>query len=173
MPAPAVALRQITRRFGPVVANRDVTLELAPGEIHALVGENGAGKSTLMRVLYGMIAPDSGTIAIDGRPVRIARPADAIRLGLGMVHQHFMLVDTLTVAENIVLGHEPGGRILLSRSPAEREGAALADRRGFRSIPRARRDAAGRRCNNGSRSLKALYHGARVLILDSRRPCSP
>src|SRR5262245_32965753 len=100
MTTPHVSLRRITRRFGPVIANDDVSLELEPGRIHALVGENGAGKTTLMRVLYGLLAPDSGTIEIAGRPVTLRRPADAMRHGLGMVHQHFMLVDTLTVAEN-------------------------------------------------------------------------
>src|SRR5262249_33983556 len=129
MPAPAVRLRGITRRFGSVFANRDVSLDLIPGEIHALVGENGAGKSTLMRVLYGLLEPDSGTIEVDGAPVRFHRPAGAMRRGFGMVHQHFMLVDTLTVAENVVLGREPrtalGG---LSRAAAEREVASLAER---------------------------------------------
>src|SRR2546422_4540740 len=108
MPVPAVSLRGITRRFGPVIANDDVSLDLAPGRIHALVGENGAGKTTLMRVLYGLLAPDAGRIEVDGRPVTIRRPADAMRLGLGMVHQHFMLVDTLTVAESVADG--PGAR---------------------------------------------------------------
>src|SRR5437667_9391036 len=107
MSAPAVALDHITRRFGPVVANDDVSLDLRPGEIHALIGENGAGKSTLMRVLYGLIRPNSGAIKVADHVVRIRRPADAISLGLGMVHQHFMLVDTLTVAENVTLGAEP------------------------------------------------------------------
>jgi simple sugar transport system ATP-binding protein len=129
MLAPAVALRGITRRFGPVLANDNVSLDLLPGEIHALVGENGAGKSTLMRVLYGLIQPDAGTIEVGGRPVRMHRPSDAMRLGFGMVHQHFMLVDTLTVAENIVLGHEPhsvtgalepGGGRARGLRPAER-----------------------------------------------------
>src|SRR5205814_7100576 len=101
MQAPAISLRNITRRFGPVVANDDVSLELVPGRIHALVGENGAGKTTLMRVLYGLLAPDSGHVEIDARVTSIRHPADAMRLGLGMVHQHLMLVDTLTVAENV------------------------------------------------------------------------
>ncbi|HKQ57807.1 MAG TPA: ATP-binding cassette domain-containing protein, partial [Candidatus Eisenbacteria bacterium] len=109
--APTVSMGGITRRFGSLVANDNVSLDLLPGEIHALVGENGAGKSTLMRVLYGLLQPDAGMIAVDGRPVRIHSPADAMRLGFGMVHQHFMLVDTLTVAENVVLGLEPRGRL--------------------------------------------------------------
>src|SRR5689334_5589577 len=127
MLAPAVSLRGITRRFGAVVANDDVSLDLPAGEIHALVGENGAGKTTLMRVLYGLIPPDSGHIEADGRRVRIARPADAMRLGLGMVHQHFMLLSPFTVTENVVLGHEhPGPLGSFRRAAAQREVAALA-----------------------------------------------
>ena len=137
--APAVSLRHITRRFGPVIANDDVSLELAPGEIHGLVGENGAGKSTLMRVLYGLIQPDSGTIEVGGRVARIHSPAAAMRLGLGMVHQHFMLVDSLTVAENVTLGREPRGTLgSYSPAAAEREVAALAERHGLPVDPRAR-----------------------------------
>ena len=109
MSAPLVSLRGVTRRFGPVLANDAVSLDLMDGEIHAIIGENGAGKSTLMKVLYGMHPADAGTITVAGREVRITRPTEAMRLGLGMVHQHFMLVDTLTVAENVVLGREPHG----------------------------------------------------------------
>ena len=109
--APVVSLRDITRRFGPVLANDHVSLDLFPGEVHAVIGENGAGKSTLMKVLYGLHPPHAGTIAVDGREVRIGSPAEAMRLGLGMVHQHFLLVDMLTVAENVVLGREPRGAL--------------------------------------------------------------
>ncbi len=167
MPAPAVSLRGITRRFGAVVANDDVSLDLAPGEIHALVGENGAGKSTLMRVLYGLLAPDAGVLEVDGRPVRFHHPADAMRLGFGMVHQHFMLVDTLTVAENVVLGREPhrplGG---MDRAAAEREVAALAARHRLPVDPRARVGGLAVGVQQRVEILKALHHGARVLILD-------
>jgi len=167
MVAPAVSLRGITRRFGPVLANDGVSLDLAPGEIHALVGENGAGKSTLMRVLYGLLQPDAGTIEVAGRLVRLQRPADAMRLGFGMVHQHFMLVDTLTVAENIVLGREPrsalGG---LDRAAAEREVAALAERYHLPVEPRARVGGLAVGVQQRVEILKALHHGARVLILD-------
>ncbi|MEK7823742.1 MAG: ABC transporter ATP-binding protein [Candidatus Eisenbacteria bacterium] len=167
MPVPAVSLRGITRRFGPVIANDGVSLDLAPGEIHALVGENGAGKSTLMRVLYGLLQPDAGTIEVDGRPVRIHRPADAMRLGLGMVHQHFMLVDTLTVSENIVLGREPksalGG---LRRAAADAEVEALAERYRMPVEPRARVSQLSVGVQQRVEILKALHHGARVLILD-------
>jgi simple sugar transport system ATP-binding protein len=167
MPAPAVALRGITRRFGPVLANDNVSLDLLPGEIHALVGENGAGKSTLMRVLYGLIQPDAGTIDVEGRPVRMHRPSDAMRLGFGMVHQHFMLVDTLTVAENIVLGHEPHSPIGgLNRAAAEREVAALAERHRLPVDPRARVGGLAVGVQQRVEILKALHCGARVLILD-------
>jgi simple sugar transport system ATP-binding protein len=167
MLAPRVALRHITRRFGALVANDDVSLELSPGEIHALVGENGAGKSTLMRVLYGLVRPDAGHVEIDGRAVRIHSPADAMRLGLGMVHQHFMLVDPLTVAENVTLGREPrsplGG---FRRDEAERRVAARAERHRLPVDP----SAVVRGLSIGAQQrveiLKALDHGARVLILD-------
>ena len=106
----AVEMRNITKTWPGVVANDHVNLEVRKGEIHALVGENGAGKSTLMNILYGLIHPDSGEIFINGKLVHITGPRDAIRLGIGMVHQHFMLIPPLTVAENIVLGHEPGGK---------------------------------------------------------------
>src|SRR6266508_4704365 len=167
MPVPAVSLRGITRRFGPVVANDDVSLDLAPGEIHALVGENGAGKTTLMRVLYGLLPPDEGTISVDGRPVRIHRPADAIRLGLGMVHQHFMLVGPLTAAENIALGREPGGALGgYRRAAAEREVAVLSERYRLPVDPRARIESLPVGAQQRVEILKALHHGARVLILD-------
>jgi len=167
MLAPAVSLEGITRRFGALVANQDVSLELEPGEIHALVGENGAGKTTLMRVLYGLLQPDAGHIAIDGRRVRIRRPADAMRLGLGMVHQHFMLVGPLTVAENIALGREPHGRLgSYGRAAAEREAAALAERFHLRVDPRARIADLPVGAQQRVEILKAVGHGAWVLILD-------
>src|SRR3954454_25256975 len=100
-------LRQITKRFGDVLANDHVDIVVKPGTIHAIVGENGAGKSTAMRIAYGFYTADSGPILVGGAVRSIQRPQDAIALGIGMVHQHFMLVDTMTVAENIVLGAEP------------------------------------------------------------------
>src|SRR5690242_10928779 len=101
-------LKNITKTFGDVIANNDVSFKVEKGTIHAIVGENGAGKSTIMRIAYGFYNADSGEILVDGNPVQIKTPHDAIALGIGMVHQHFMLVDTMTVAENIILGAETG-----------------------------------------------------------------
>src|SRR5688572_11006765 len=112
----AVRMSGIHKRFGAVRANEAVNLTIAPGTVHALVGENGAGKSTLMSLLYGHFAPDHGTIEVFGKPAVMSSTHDAIALGLGMVHQHFMLVDTLTALENVMLGAEPG--FLLGRAEA-------------------------------------------------------
>src|SRR6202011_900447 len=117
----AVEMRNITKAWPGVVANDHVNLKVRKGEIHALVGENGAGKTTLMNILYGLIHPDSGEIYINGQHVHIGGPRDAIRLKIGMVHQHFMLIPPLTVAENIVLGHEPGGTNALYNARQARE----------------------------------------------------
>src|SRR5919112_2461076 len=119
-------LRAITKRFGDVLANDHIDIRVEPGTIHAIVGENGAGKSTAMRIAYGFYTADSGEILVDGEPRNIQTPHDAIRLGVGMVHQHFMLVDTMTVAENIVLGAEPGGAAALDLAQAERDIRALS-----------------------------------------------
>lgn len=105
--APVVELKQITKRFPGIVANDSISLTLEKGEIHALLGENGAGKSTLMNIVFGLYQPDEGSIEIDGKPVIIDSPNKAIELGIGMVHQHFKLVEPFTVTENIVLGMEP------------------------------------------------------------------
>jgi simple sugar transport system ATP-binding protein len=170
-----VRVRGVAKAFGPVVANRDASLEAARGEVHALVGENGAGKSTLMRVLSGMHAPDAGTVEVaDPRTGRLRdvtgwSTSQAIASGVGMVHQHFMLVPPLTVAENVVLGMErtrgPGG-LALDRRRAESEVGALAERTGLRVDP-ARR-VADLSVGEAQRVeiLKVLYRGARVLVLD-------
>ena len=169
----AVRMAGIDKAFGPVQANRDASLEVAAGEVHALVGENGAGKSTLMRLLSGMYAPDAGTVAVadrDGtlRDVTGWTTAQAIAAGVGMVHQHFMLVPTLTVAENVVLGCEPtaGPLMALDRSRAEREVAALSAETGLAVDPG--RLVAELSVGEAQRVeiLKALFRGARVLILD-------
>src|SRR2546423_12514683 len=113
-----IELRNITKRFGAVLANDRVSIKVTPGTIHAIVGENGAGKSTAMRIAYGFYTADSGEILIDGKVRRIETPHDAIARGIGMVHQHFMLVETMTVAENIVLGAEPGSAASLDLAGA-------------------------------------------------------
>src|SRR5215211_8530779 len=99
-------IKGLTKRFGTFTANDHIDLTVEPGEIHCLLGENGAGKSTLMNMLYGLLEPTEGEILVDGEPARFASPADAIAAGIGMVHQHFMLVPVFTVAENVMLGHE-------------------------------------------------------------------
>src|SRR6266571_1140597 len=113
-------LREITKRFGEVLANDKINIKVEPGTIHAIVGENGAGKSTAMRIAYGFYTADSGEIFVDGKEVDISTPHDAIALGIVMVHQHFMLVDTMTIAENIVLGEEPGSAAALDLRGAEK-----------------------------------------------------
>jgi len=161
---PVVSMRGIWKRFGPVVANRGVDFDLHRGEIHALLGENGAGKSTLMRILYGLYRADAGTIAVDGRPVSIRSPRDAIALGIGMVTQHFALVPPLSVTENVILGYEGGVRLDLER--ARRQVEAAAARFGLTIDPQA----LVKDLSVGQRQrveiLKALYRQVRVLILD-------
>src|ERR1700743_1556765 len=127
--APVLELKGITKRFGSVVANDRVDCDVRAGEVHALLGENGAGKSTLMSVLYGLYKPTEGEIFVDGRQVEVDSPAAAIKLGIGMVHQHFMLVPVMTVAENIVLGVEPRrDGVLLDEKGAEERVRELSRR---------------------------------------------
>jgi general nucleoside transport system ATP-binding protein len=162
----AIELVDIRKTFGPVRANDGASLEVRDGEIHALVGENGAGKSTLMRILSGMYAPEGGTMRVRGRDVTGWNTAQAIAAGVGMVHQHFMLVPTLTVAENVMLGCEltRGGQ--LDRARAEREVAELSARTGL--VVRPERRVSDLSVGEAQRVeiLKALYRGAKVLILD-------
>src|SRR5688572_9231803 len=159
-------LRHITKRFGRVLANDDVTLTIAPGTIHAIVGENGAGKSTAMRIAYGFYAADAGEIVIDGQPRQLTGPHDAIALGVGMVHQHFMLVDTLTVAENVVLGAEPGAVAALDVRRAAQTIRKLSSHFKVSVDP----DQFIGDLSVGQQQrvelLKALYRDARLLILD-------
>jgi general nucleoside transport system ATP-binding protein len=161
-----IELSHITKRFGGTVALDDVSLSLAPGERLGLVGENGAGKSSLMNVLYGLYAPDKGELRVDGKPVRVRSPQDALALGIGMVHQHFTLVPTLTVAENVVLGHEPqkGGR--LDVEAAVREVEATCKRLGFSLDARAVVGTLTVGSQQKVEIVKALHRGAKTVILD-------
>jgi ABC-type uncharacterized transport system ATPase subunit len=158
-------LRGITKRFPGVVANDKIDFEMRAGEIHAILGENGAGKTTLMKILYGIIQPDEGEIYIRGRRVRFHSPQDAIRMGIGMVHQNRKLVNAHTVLENIILGHPHAGRVL-NRKRVRREIEALSRRYGFEIDL----DATVWQLSEGQKQvveiLKALYRGARILILD-------
>jgi ABC-type uncharacterized transport system ATPase subunit len=165
--APALEMRGITKRFPGVVANDRIDLEIRPGEIHALLGENGAGKSTLMNILYGLVTPDEGEILLDGSPVAIAGPSDAIARGIGMVHQHFMLVPVFSVAENIVLGNETmSNPVFLDVHKAEGRIRDLARQLGFEIDPDAKVGDLSVGIQQRIEILKALYRGAKVLILD-------
>ncbi len=159
----AVELVGITKRFPGVVANHDIHLSVRKGTVHALVGENGAGKSTLMKILYGMQKPDEGTIAVDGDKVAFNSPADAISRGIGMVHQHFMLADQLTVLENIVLGSE---KLYGIGAGARRKIVEISDRYGLGVRPDAYVEDLGVADRQRVEILKVLYRGATTLILD-------
>ena len=160
-------LRGITKRFGPLVANDSIDLVVEPGEIHALLGENGAGKSTLMNVLYGLYEPDAGEIAVDDKSVTFAGPGDAIRAGIGMVHQHFMLVPVFSVAENVVLGYEPtSGPGLISVGDARARVKDISDRFGFHVDPDAMVEDLPVGVQQRVEIIKALSRDAEVLILD-------
>jgi ABC-type uncharacterized transport system ATPase subunit len=160
-------LRGITKRFGPLVANDEISLSVAPGQVHALLGENGAGKTTLMNVLYGLTQPDEGEILIDGRQARFHSPKDAIAAGIGMVHQHFMLVPVFTVAENVTLGIEQADRVgLLDRRRTRREVAELSHRYGLEVDPDALVEHLPVGIQQRVEIVKALIRQANVLILD-------
>src|SRR5512136_1242693 len=171
---PVLELRGITKRFPGVLANDHINLTLEEGEIHGLLGENGAGKTTLMNILYGLYQPDEGTIALGGRPTQITSPHDAIAQGIGMVHQHFMLVPPLTVTENIMLGQESvtsaskalGGLSVLDRRTVAARVRELSHQYGLDVDP----DAYVRDLTVGAQQrveiVKALYRSADILILD-------
>src|SRR3954471_16838489 len=159
-------LREITKRFGDVLANDHINIKVEPGTIHAIVGENGAGKSTAMRIAYGFYTADSGEILVEGEARQIQTPHDAIKLGIGMVHQHFMLVDTMTVAENIILGAETGGVFDLDLEKADREIEALSNELKLNINPKALIEDLSVGQQQRVELLKALYRNAELLILD-------
>ncbi|PSP77882.1 heme ABC transporter ATP-binding protein [Halobacteriales archaeon QS_1_68_20] len=158
----------ITKRFPGVIANDDVDLEVERGEVHALLGENGAGKTTLMNVLYGLYQPNEGEVYVDGQRQDFDSPRDAIDAGIGMIHQHFMLIDPMTVAENIVLGNEPRkwGGLVVDREASREAVVELSQRYGFDVDPDARIEDVSVGVRQRVEILKALYRGADVLILD-------
>jgi ABC-type uncharacterized transport system ATPase subunit len=166
LPATAVRLRGIDKRFGAVQANVGVDLTVRAGSVHGIVGENGAGKSTLMAILYGLQQADAGRIEVEGRKVRFADPSRAIAAGIGMVHQHFMLVEEFSALDNVLLGAEPNWRLGPARASARQRLQALMDDTGLRVDL----DAAVSKLPVGERQrleiLKTLYRGARILILD-------
>lgn len=159
-------LRNITKRFGNVLANDRVSIVVRPGSIHAIVGENGAGKSTAMKIAYGFYRADSGEILVGGKPQPIQTPHDAITLGIGMVHQHFMLVETMTVAENIVLGAEPGNATALDLRRAAKRISSLSEEFHLAIDPDALIETLSVGQQQRVELLKALYREARILILD-------
>ncbi|MEO6445828.1 MAG: ATP-binding cassette domain-containing protein, partial [Gemmatimonadaceae bacterium] len=162
----AIRAIDVAKSFGAVQANRSASLEVALGEIHAVVGENGAGKSTLMRMLAGMYAPDAGQLLVNGRDVTGWSTREAIAAGVGMVHQHFMLVPTLSVAENLILGQEQVRGWQLDRDAAEAAVRSLSERTGLRVDPRRRVSDLTVGEAQRVEILKVLYRGAKILILD-------
>ena len=163
----SVELRGITKTFGALVANDHIDLKVSDGQIHAILGENGAGKSTLMNILYGLIAPDSGEIYVDGKAVTIHEPSDALSAGIGMVHQHFMLIPVFTVAENIVLGHEKiKGPGTLDLEDARREIIDIAKRFNFEIDPDAVVETLPVGVQQRVEIIRALIYNAKVIILD-------
>ncbi|MEO6885359.1 MAG: ATP-binding cassette domain-containing protein, partial [Jatrophihabitantaceae bacterium] len=165
--APALELRGITKRFGDLVANDGISLSVQPGEVHAIVGENGAGKTTLMNICFGILQPDDGQILVDGAPVRMSSPIAARSHGIGMVHQHFKLVESLTVAENVFLGaEETHGVYTLDRARMVRELAEVSNRFGLEVEPAQRVELLSAGQRQRVEILKALYFDAKIVILD-------
>ena len=163
---PHVRMVGISKRYGETIANDEVDFDLAPGEIHALLGENGAGKTTLMNILFGMVPADAGEILLDDEQVRLSSPHDALERGIGMVHQHFMLVPKFSVAENVVLGSVPARNATLRRAEIERDVRATAERFQIGVEPHLRVRDLPIDTQQRVEILKLLYRGARVLILD-------
>jgi general nucleoside transport system ATP-binding protein len=164
--APVLELRGITKQFPGVLANDNVDFDLRRGEVHALLGENGAGKSTLMNIVYGLYRPDEGEILLKGKRVSFSSSKDAIQAGIGMVHQHFMLIPVMTVAENIILAEEPTHAGLLDQEAAEKRVQELANSFNFHIDPHAKIENIGVGQQQRVEILKALYRKADVLILD-------
>ena len=162
----ALELKGVTKRFGALTANDSVDFDLRRGEVHALLGENGAGKSTLMNVLYGLLQPDEGEVHLRGEPVHIGSPREAIGMRIGMVHQHFMLIPVMTVAENVVLASEPRKGVMLDRTAAERRVRELSERFGLSVDPRAYVEDIGVGQQQRVEILRVLHRGADILILD-------
>ncbi|WP_029068631.1 ABC transporter ATP-binding protein [Jonesia quinghaiensis] len=159
-------LRGITKVFGTFTANDSIDLVIEPGQVHALLGENGAGKSTLMNVIYGLYDPDGGEILLDDKPVKFAGPGEAMAAGIGMVHQHFMLVPVFTVAENVILGFEPTKGGIISLGEARRRVKEISDRFGFNIDPDTRVEDLPVGAQQRVEIIKALSHDAKIVILD-------
>ncbi|CAM2988771.1 ABC transporter ATP-binding protein [Paenibacillus sediminis] len=163
---PVVELKQITKRFPGIVANDSISLQLHKGEIHALLGENGAGKSTLMNIVFGLYQPDEGSIEVNGKPVVIDSPNKAIELGIGMVHQHFKLVEPFTVTENIILGMEPKKGFNIDYKSAAEQVTKLSEQYGLQVNPHAKIQDISVGMQQRVEIIKTLYRGADILIFD-------
>ena len=161
-PVAAISMRNVTKRFGPVVANDHVNLDIYHGEILALLGENGSGKTTLMNMLSGIYFPDEGEILVNGKPVAIASPKDSFRLGIGMIHQHFKLVDVFTAAENITLGLPER----LDLKKAAQKIQEICQAYGFEIDPKQKIYEMSVSQKQTVEIIKVLYRGADILILD-------
>ena len=161
-----IEMRGITKRFPGVLANDAIDFSLRRNEIHCLLGENGSGKTTLMNILYGLYSKDSGTILVNGREVSITKPGDAIALGIGMVHQFFTLIPRLTVLDNIILGHEPGGGLVIDREQARKDVSLIATKMGIEIDLETLVDELSAGQKQQSEILKVLYRGAKTLIMD-------
>ncbi|WP_455647394.1 ATP-binding cassette domain-containing protein, partial [Leuconostoc sp.] len=163
---PVIEMRHIVKKFGDFAANDDINLKVQQGEIHALLGENGAGKSTLMNILTGLLQPTSGEILINGKQVTVDSPSKAAALGIGMVHQHFMLIDAFTVTENIILGSEVTKGLSLDTKSAAKKIQALSEQYGLQVDPYAKVSDISVGQQQRVEILKTLYRGADILIFD-------